>query len=150
MRTHTTIRQARLVALLAAGALALSACGDDAGATDEQLPPAQDQGVAVGEPNGSDAPGGDAAGGTRPADQEFLPGERAEMLFGLTEQEAQNVALEFGWTIRTGRVDGEQYMLTEDYQIDRITIELDTEGEGEPVVTVVTIELDGGPETFTA
>lgn len=52
--------------------------------------------------------------------------------------------------IRIGRVDNEQFALTEDYRIGRITVELDTpEGEDTPIVTSATVELPEGPETFT-
>ena len=51
--------------------------------------------------------------------------------------------------IRIARVDDEQMMLTEDYRIGRITVELDTNDEGTPVVTSSTVELPDGPETFT-
>lgn len=146
MRTTTT---ARLAAALAASALALAACGGDDTASDDPATSPDDAVSAPADP-GTGTDGG-AAGGTRPADQEFAPEERASMLFGTTEPEAENLALEFGWTIRTGRVDDEQYMLTEDYQLDRMTLEYDTpEDGGEPVVTSVTIELDGGPQTFTS
>lgn len=142
---RTSLTTSRIVAALAAGALALSACGgdDDSLAPGDPTTTASDPGLPAGDDQ--------AAGGTRPADQEFEPQQRADMLFGLTEAEAQNIALEFGWTIRTGRVDDEQYMLTEDYAIDRITVEYDTpEDGGDAVATVVTIELEGGPETYRA
>lgn len=52
--------------------------------------------------------------------------------------------------IRIGRIDEEQFMLTEDYQVGRITVELDTlKGDDKPVVTSATVELPDGPETFT-
>ena len=51
--------------------------------------------------------------------------------------------------IRIGRIDDEQMMLTEDYRIGRITVELDSNEEGIPVVTSTTVELPDGPETFT-
>jgi hypothetical protein len=50
--------------------------------------------------------------------------------------------------IRVARVDDESYALTDDYQIGRITVELDDRGDG-PVVTKSTVELPDGPETFT-
>ena len=51
--------------------------------------------------------------------------------------------------IRVGRIDDEQFALTEDYRVGRITVELDDlEGNGEPVVTSATVELPDGPETF--
>ncbi len=142
----------RLAGTLVAGALALVACGGDDVAGDTPVT-SDDQGIAVGEPNGpgADDPNAGGAGDTMPAGHQFSPEERADMLFGQTEEEANNLALEFGWSIRTGRVDDEQYMVTEDYVIDRMTLEYDTpEDGGEPVVTVVVIELEDGPRTFTA
>lgn len=135
----------RLAAGLAAGAIALTACGGD---SPDDAVTSNDQGIAVGEPNGEDPNG---ASGTMLAGTEFTPQERADMVLGQTEEQAMNLALEFGWTIRTGRVDDDQRMLTEDYNFDRMTIELDTpDGGGEPLVTSVTIELEGGPQTFAA
>ena len=52
-------------------------------------------------------------------------------------------------TVRIARIDDEQMMLTEDYRIGRITVELDTNADGTPVVTSSTVELPDGPETFT-
>ncbi len=154
MRTSLTRTSRTLVAALAAGALALTACGDDgtdAGLTDpdQTVDNTNDgQGIAVGEPNGSDD---GAAGGTMLAGSEFSPQERADMIFGQTEEQARNLALEFGWTLRVSREDDMMFPMTEDYMIDRITVELDHEGEDDTaVVTVVTIELEGGPETFRA
>ena len=52
--------------------------------------------------------------------------------------------------IRIARIDGEQFALTEDYQVGRITVELDdVEDNGTPIVTSATVELPEGPETFT-
>ncbi|HVM18972.1 MAG TPA: hypothetical protein VM307_03325 [Egibacteraceae bacterium] len=51
--------------------------------------------------------------------------------------------------VRIGRIDDEHMMLTEDYRIGRITVELDTlDGADAPVVTSATVELPDGPETF--
>lgn len=54
---------------------------------------------------------------------------------------------ELNETIRIARVDDEQFALTEDYRIGRITVELDTV-QGKPTVTSATVELPDGPETF--
>ena len=52
--------------------------------------------------------------------------------------------------IRVARIDDEQFALTDDYQVGRITVELDdVEGDGSPIVTSATVELPDGPETFT-
>jgi hypothetical protein len=51
--------------------------------------------------------------------------------------------------VRIGRIGDEHLALTEDYQVGRITVELDdVAGSGTPVVTSATVELPGGPETF--
>jgi hypothetical protein len=51
--------------------------------------------------------------------------------------------------VRIGRINDEHMALTEDYQIGRITVELDDRnGDVNPVVTRVTVELPDGPETF--
>lgn len=49
--------------------------------------------------------------------------------------------------VRIARKGTEQFMLTEDYVLGRMTVELDAEGGGYRV-TSVTVELPGGPETF--
>lgn len=51
--------------------------------------------------------------------------------------------------IRIGRIDDEHFVLTDDYRIGRITVELDdVNGRGTPIVTSATVELPDGPETF--
>ena len=51
--------------------------------------------------------------------------------------------------IRVGRINEEHMALTDDYQIGRITVELDDrDGDGTAVVTSATVELPDGPETF--
>lgn len=51
--------------------------------------------------------------------------------------------------VRIARTGDEDVALTEDYQIGRITVELDDhDGDGTPVVTSATVELPDGPETF--
>ena len=51
--------------------------------------------------------------------------------------------------IRIARIDDEQFALTEDYVVGRITVELDdVNGDGTPIVTSSTVELPDGPKTF--
>lgn len=50
--------------------------------------------------------------------------------------------------VRIGRRGDEQFALTEDYVIGRMTVELDVDAEGTYRVTAVTVELPEGPETF--
>lgn len=54
---------------------------------------------------------------------------------------------ELDGSVRVGRRGDEQMMLTEDYVLGRMTVELD-EREGEFRVTAVTVELPDGPETY--
>jgi hypothetical protein len=43
-------------------------------------------------------------------------------LIGLTEAEAQKVATDFGWQVRVAMRDGEAFMLTKDYQTNRVNL----------------------------
>lgn len=49
---------------------------------------------------------------------------------------------------RVARRGDEQMMVTEDYVLGRITVELDLDDEGVLRVTSATVELPDGPETF--
>jgi len=44
----------------------------------------------------------------------------AKKLIGLTEAEAQKVAAELGWQVRVAMRDGEAFMLTQDFQTNRV------------------------------
>jgi len=46
----------------------------------------------------------------------------AKQLIGLTEAEAQKVASELGWQVRVAMRDGEAFMLTKDYQTNRVNL----------------------------
>ena len=46
----------------------------------------------------------------------------SKKLIGLTEAEAQKVATEMGWQVRVAMRDGEAYMLTKDYQTNRVNL----------------------------
>jgi hypothetical protein len=46
----------------------------------------------------------------------------AKRLIGLTEAEAQKVATELGWQVRVAMRDGEAFMLTTDYQTNRVNL----------------------------
>lgn len=51
--------------------------------------------------------------------------------------------------VRIVRIDDEQFMLTEDYRVGRISVEMDdVKADGTPIVTSATVELPDGPETF--
>jgi hypothetical protein len=67
--------------------------------------------------------------------------ERAREVLGTPEDELDP-------DVRIARRGDEGFMLTEDYVLGRITVELDEEG-GTFVVTQATVELPDGPEIFT-
>ena len=46
----------------------------------------------------------------------------AKKLIGLTEAEAQKVATELGWQVRIAMRDGESFMLTQDFQTNRVNL----------------------------
>jgi hypothetical protein len=46
----------------------------------------------------------------------------AKKLIGLTEAEAQKVATELGWQVRVAMRDGEAFMLSQDYQTNRVNL----------------------------
>ena len=51
--------------------------------------------------------------------------ERAELLLGFSETDAQRCAEELGWAFRVGRRDEESFALTADYSPQRVTVEVD-------------------------
>ena len=57
----------------------------------------------------------------------------AQKLIGLTEAEAQKVATELGWQVRVAMRDGEAFMLTKDYQTNRVNLTI-TKGSVTAVV----------------
>jgi hypothetical protein len=133
----TTRSPRRPAALLGAVALVLGAiagaCGDDDDvptATDGPEQPSDDGGTV-------DSPG--------MGDEDF-PAEaardRARATIGVAEDELEP-------DVRIGRHGDEQFMLTEDYVLGRIIVELDDDGSGTFVVTQARVELPDGPETFT-
>jgi hypothetical protein len=58
--------------------------------------------------------------------------ERADLLLGLSEADAQRCAEELGWAFRVGRRDGESFALTMDYSPQRVNVEVDND-----VVTLI-------------
>lgn len=129
----TLIRPAvRAITVVLAVSL-LAACGDDDDVETTTGEPVQDSMGSDVDDDGSDELTAEAAR------------QRARDLLGTPEAE-----LDLGPDLRIGRRGEEQFMLTEDYVIGRITVELDDEGSGTYVVTEATVELPGGPETFTA
>lgn len=51
-----------------------------------------------------------------------LDNASAKKLIGLTEAEAQKVAAELGWQVRIAMRDGEAFMLTQDFQTNRVNL----------------------------
>lgn len=98
-------------------------------------------GVASSAGGATDAPAAGDAAGTRPSDDTMR--ETAQSLLGTAEADLAD-------DIRVGRRGGEQMALTEDYVIGRYTVELDDDGTGTFRVTAVTVEMEDGPETFSA
>jgi hypothetical protein len=56
------------------------------------------------------------------ADATAITQERADMLIGFTESDAESCALSLGWAFRVGERDGEGFALTADYSQQRVTI----------------------------
>ena len=48
--------------------------------------------------------------------------ERADLLVGLPEEDAQRCAEKLGWAYRVGARDGENFALTADYSQQRVTV----------------------------
>lgn len=148
---------ARISMLAAALVMVLAACGaaggDVAVVGDDGVLPVSDadDGAAGG------AAGMCPAGTTDCVDTpELLDDEPVEIDETGIEQFRRDAQAILGWEeseiselIRIGRRGEEQFALTEDYQVGRITAELDDpDGDGTYVVTKTTVELPDGPETF--
>jgi len=56
------------------------------------------------------------------ADMTAITQERADMLIGLTESDAESCATSLGWVFRVGERDGEGFALTADYSQQRVTV----------------------------
>jgi hypothetical protein len=56
------------------------------------------------------------------ADATAITQERADMLIGLTESDAESCATSLGWAFRVGERDGESFALTADYSLQRVTV----------------------------
>ncbi len=56
------------------------------------------------------------------ADATAITQERADMLIGFTESDAESCATSLGWAFRVGERDGESFAVTADYSQQRITV----------------------------
>ena len=56
------------------------------------------------------------------ADATAITQERADMLIGFTESDAESCAASLGWEFRVGERDGEGFALTADYRQQRVTV----------------------------
>ena len=127
----------RLLSLAMVALLFLAACGDDEVAT----PGAGDDDVPT-QPTG-DA-GDDPA--VEPIDEgdEFPTEQAREDARGFLGMNEEDLPAE----VRVRRRGDEEFALTEDYRLGRVTVELDdTDGSGFRVTSLV-VELPDGPETF--
>lgn len=69
------------------------------------------------------SPGVGSGGAVNPTNPVVaLDDASSKKLIGLTEAEAQKVATELGWQLRVAMRDGEAYMLTKDYQTNRVNL----------------------------
>jgi len=66
--------------------------------------------------------------------------EEARAVLGMPEEDLPD-------DVRIARRGDESFLLTEDYVLGRLTVELDDDGDGYRVTSVV-VELPDGPETF--
>ena len=97
----------KLARVASAGAvLVLRGCGAGAGQNE-----ASESGGATAEcPQADDA------------DMTAITQERADMLIGFTESDAESCAASLGWEFRVGERDGEGFALTADYSQQRVTV----------------------------
>lgn len=58
------------------------------------------------------------------ADLTAITQERADMLIGFTESDAEACATSLGWAFRVGERDGESFALTADYSQQRVTVSI--------------------------
>ncbi len=68
------------------------------------------------------------------ADTVEISVQRAELLLGFSEADAQRCASQLGWSYRVGQRDGESFALTEDYSLQRVTVTV-----ADDMVTAITV-----------
>ena len=93
--------------LLLVMAVTLAACSNDGAST----------------PNKTDRAGPAAD----PADRAEITQARADELLGFFEADAERCAAELGWAYRVGMRDGESFAVTEDYSLQRVTVEIEND-----------------------
>lgn len=68
------------------------------------------------------------------ADQNEISVQRAELLLGFSEADAQRCAAQLGWSYRVGQRDGESFAVTMDYSLQRVTVTV-----ADDIVTAITV-----------
>jgi hypothetical protein len=137
---------ARRSVLLVLLVLTVTACGSATGLSPGPDDPVSDGGAAgacpVEEPDCVDTPQLGDDGDAFDLDEAAVESLRrdARTYLGWEESELNDL-------VRVARRGDEHFMLTEDYRVGRITVELDEVG-GTFMVTKATVELPDGPETF--
>ncbi len=96
----------------------------------------EDKYLDINSDDGAEPVPGTAVPEPAPAPDEMapIPQSDADVLIGLSEDEATKVATGRGWTVRIAERDGEQFMLTLDFQTNRVNLTI-TKGR----VTAVTV-----------
>lgn len=127
-----TLRLSLAAATLALSALGLAACGDD---------------TPIDRPTATESPDEPTDGGEDTLTEQQARDRIAHFL-GVNEERAEEIADDNDWILRVARRGEESFMLTQDYVIGRITVELDSEDAGETWrVTKATVEATDGPVT---
>lgn len=135
-----TLIRAAVVVLAVAG---LAACGDDDETVNSNADAPSDDAAGAcleGSTDCDDTPS-TSAGSDDEAIDEHAAIEEAKALVGVAEDELDG-------DVRIARRGDEQFALTEDYRIGRMTVELDPDDQGTMRVTKVVVELTDGPMTF--
>lgn len=148
-------------------ALSLAACGGDAPTTDAGVDPAagtclegtpdcDDTGILDGDAAEEPPSAGMCAPEMTDCDDTgILDGSADGDVYDSEAAVAQAQELlgrsqdELGPDVRIARQGEEWMMLTEDYRIGRMTVELDLDDMDRWIVTSVTVELPDAPQTFT-
>jgi hypothetical protein len=68
------------------------------------------------------------------ADSVEITVQRAELLLGFSEADAQRCASQLGWLYRVGQRDGESFAVTMDYSLQRVTVTV-----ADDIVTAITV-----------